>query len=173
MHQEIKRERKKRKSHLPKASANVIKFCEILDNLPINFKFELNNVSKDFDGSWAKMTINETTAWQSGSRILFNSSFFHKRNDVLQAIDREGLPVRKLYFSDAKSKITPLLTKEKIKELYYKQKKSLQEIAKEYGCTKQWVFLLMEKYELKRRTRSEALKEAVRQNKVALIKPKR
>jgi hypothetical protein len=48
-----------------------------------------------------------------------------KRNQVLEAIERAGWPVRELYFSEAKSKVTPLLTKEKVKELYYKQKKSL------------------------------------------------
>jgi len=162
VHQEIERGRKKRKSHIAKAATNVIKFCEILENLPINFSFELNNVSKDFDGSWTKMTMNETTAWQSGSRILFNSSFFHKRNEVFEAIERQGWQVRKLYLSDKKAKT---LTKEKVEELYYKQKKSLQDIAKEYGCTRQWIFLLMEKYGFKRRTRSEATREAIKRTK--------
>ena len=154
----------KRKSHIAKASANVIKFCEILDDLPVNFRFRLNNVSKDFDGSWEKTVLNGTTAWQNGSNILFNSSFFLKRDQVLEAIEREGLPVRKLYFPDANSKIASLLTKEKVKELYYKQKKSLQEIGKQYGYSRQRVMLLMEKYQLKRRTRSEARIEAINQS---------
>jgi len=75
------------------------------------------------------------------------------------------LPVRKLYFPDANSKIASLLTKEKVKELYYEQRKSLQDIAKEYGCTRQWIFLLMEKYGLKRRTPSEATEEVYKQGK--------
>jgi len=79
------RERKKRKSHIAKASANVIKFCEILDDLPVDFRFELKGVSKDFDGTWKKRASDGTTSWQNGYRILFNSSFFHKRNQVLEA----------------------------------------------------------------------------------------
>ena len=52
------------------ARANVIKFCEILDALPINFIFKLNNVSKDFKGSWKKTVLNGATAWQNGTRIF-------------------------------------------------------------------------------------------------------
>ena len=159
------RERKKRKSHIPKTSANLIKFCEILDKLPIGFILKLGNVSKEFDGSWKKIVSDGTTAWENGPRILFNSSFFLKRNQVLEAIERKGWQVRKLYFSDTKSKITSLLTKEKVEELYYRQNKSLQDIAKEYGCTKQWVSLLMEKYGLRRRTRSKAAREAIKRTK--------
>ena len=164
---------KKRKSSTARARANLIKVCEILEELPINFSFELNKVSKDFDGFWKKTILNGTTAWQNGPRILYNSSFFPKREQVLEAIERKGWPVKKLYLPDAKPKIIPLLTKEKLEELYYRQKKSLQDIAKEYGCTRQWILLLMEKYRLKRRTQSEALKEAVKQNKVVLIGPKK
>ncbi|MGZ3560155.1 MAG: hypothetical protein ACXU97_13695, partial [Thermodesulfobacteriota bacterium] len=109
--------------------------------------------------------MNGTTVWQNGPRILFNSSFFPKREQVFEAIEREGWQVGRLYFPDTKSKVTPLLTKEKVEELYYKQKKSLQDIAKEYGCTRQWIFLLMEKYGLKRRTLSEARIEAINQDK--------
>jgi len=79
---------------------------------------------------------------------------FSKRNRFLEAIEREGWPVRKLYFSEPKSKVAPLLRKGKVKDLYYNQKKTLREIAKECGCTKQWVSLFMEKYGLKRRIRS-------------------
>ena len=156
---------KKRKSSTARARANLIKFCEILDELPINFSFELNKVSKDFDGSWKKTILDGTRAWQNGPRILYNSSFFLKKKQVLEAIEREGWPVKKLYLPDKKPKIIPLLTREKVEELYYKQKKSLQDIAKEYGCTRQWIFLLMEKYGLKRRTLSEATKEAIKQGK--------
>jgi hypothetical protein len=155
----------KKESPIAKARANVIKFCEILDDLPINFSFKLNNVSKDFKGSWKKTVLNGTIAWQNGSRILFNSSFFLKRKQVFEAIEREGWPVKQLYFPDTKPKITPLLTKEKVKELYYKQKRSLQDIAKEYGYTRQWIFLLMGKYRLKRRTLSKAIKVAIKQGK--------
>jgi hypothetical protein len=152
----------------PKATArkNVITFCQILDDLPVNFSFTLSNASEDYDGSWKKTVLNGATAWENGPRILFNSSFFLKRSQVLEAIERQGLPVRKLYFPDTKSKIASLLAKEKVKELYYGQKKSLGDIAKEYGCTKQWVHLLMEKYGLKRRTHSEATIEANNQGKV-------
>ena len=156
---------KNKKSPIAKVRANLIKFCEILDKLPIGFSFELDNVSKEFDGLWKKTVSDGTTAWENGPSILFNSSFFLKRNQVLEAIEREGWQVRKLYFPDTKSKKARLLTKEKVKDLYHKQKKSLQDIAKEYGCTKQWIFLLMEKYGLKRRTRSKAVREAIKKTK--------
>ncbi len=163
----------KRKSHIATAWTNVIKFCEILDTLPIGFRFKLNNLSKDFNGFWKKTVSNGITSWKNGPTILYSSSFFLRRKEVLEAIERTGRQVRKLYFSEKKPKISSLLTKTKVKDLYYKQKKSLQEIAKEYGCSKQWVFLLMEKYRLKRRTHSEARKEVVKQNKATLIRPKR
>ena len=155
------------------ARVNVIKFCEILDDLPINSSFELNNVSKDFNGSWKKTVLNGATAWQNGPRILYSSSFFPKKKQVFEAIEEAGYPVQQLYFPAKRRKIVSPLTKEKVEELYCVQKKSLQDIAKEYGCTKQWVFLLMEKYGLKRRTGSKALRMAVRQNKIPLIRPKR
>ena len=156
---------KKKKSDIPKTSANLIKFCEILDKLPIGFILKLNNVSKEFNGSWEKIVSDGTTAWENGPRILFNSSFILKRNQVLEAIEREGWQVSKLYFPDTKTKKPPVLSKEKIKELYYEQKKSLQDIAKEYGYSRNWIMLLMEKYGLKRRTRSDATKEAINQGK--------
>ncbi len=126
------------------ARANVIKFCEILDDLPINFIFKLNKVSKGFNGSWKKTDLNGATAWQKGHRILFNSSLYPVRKEVFQAIEKEGYPLREIHFQDMKPKIDSPLTKEKVEEFYCAQKKSLQDIAKEYGCTKQWVFLLME-----------------------------
>ena len=96
----MKKTAAKKTSPIAKARANVIKFCEILDDLPINFSFKLNNVSKDFKGSWKKTVLNGTTAWQNGPRILFNSFLFLKRNQVLEAIEREGWQVRKLYSPD-------------------------------------------------------------------------
>jgi len=99
------------------------------------------------------------------TRVLFGSSLFVKRSHVLEAIEREGSHVRKLYSPKSKSKPTPL-PKEKVEELYYKQKKSLQDITKEYGYSRNWIMLLMEKYGLKRRTRSEATIEAINQGKV-------
>jgi hypothetical protein len=158
---------------MAKARANLTKFCAILDDLPINFSFRLDNVSEDFDGCWKKTVSDGTTAWQNGPRILFNSAFFPKRKQVFEAIEKEGWPVSKLYFLDTKFKKAPLVSKGKVIELYHEQEKSLQDIAKEYGCTKQWICLLMEKYGVKRRAAPEALREAVMKNKITLIKPKR
>jgi hypothetical protein len=152
-------------SPITKARANLIKFCGILDDLPINFSFKLDNVSKDFNGCWKKTVSDGTTAWQNGPRILFNSFFFPKRNQVLKAIEREGRSVKQLYFSDTRPKITSPLTKEKVKELYHEQKKSLAEIGKQYGYSKQWIMLLMDKYGLKRRTLSDAQKVTSNQSK--------
>jgi len=104
---------KNRKSHVATGRANLIKFCEILDDLPINFSFHLRNVSEDFNGSWKKTVLNGTTEWQNGSRILLNSSFFPKKNQVLEAIEREGWRVKKSYFPDTKR--TPLLMKGKVR----------------------------------------------------------
>ena len=150
----------------PKATArkNVITFCQILDDLPVNFGFTLSN-AKDYEGYWKKISSEIVTVWQNGSRVLLNSAFFPVRRQVIEAIEREGWQVKKLCFADQKPKKAPVLTKEKIKELYYEQKKSLQDIAKEYGCTKQWLYLLMKKYGLKRRTHSEATIEANNQGK--------
>ncbi len=146
---------KKRKSHIPKASANVIRFCEILDDLPINFRFKLEGVSKDFDGTWKKTVSDGATSWQNGASTLLNSSLFKKRDQIFEAIEREGRQVRKLYFPEKRLRLASVLTKSKLKELYFGQKKSLRDIAKDYGCTKQWIFLLMKKYGLERRTLRE------------------
>ena len=163
---------RKKKSPLAK-SRHLEKFCQILDDLPVNFKFRLENTGKDLDGPWVKIPSHGVAAWQNGSKILLNSSFYPFRMEVFEAIEKEGFPLRETYYPKMRGNIISSLTKERVKELYHRQKKSLQDIAKEYGCTKQMVFLLMEKYGLKRRTHSEALKEAVKQNKVALIRPKR
>ena len=57
------------------------------------------------------------------------------------------------------------LTKEILNDLYFHQNKSLQDIAKEYNCTRPMVQLLMEKYELKRRTRGKARVLAIKEGK--------
>ncbi len=148
-----------------KGRANLITFCKILDDLPVNFTFTLTNAPGCLDGSWEKAILDGTTAWQNGATILFNSSFFPRRYQVLEAIEREGWQVKKLYFADKKPKKSPTLTREKIRELYYEQKKSLRDIAREYGYTRQWIQLLMQKYGQERRTPSEAQKLAVNQGK--------
>lgn len=77
----------------------------------------------------------------------------HKIKNPLKKLDSEyGL-------------ITEALTKEKLIDLYYKQNKSLQDIAEEYNCTRQWVQLLMERYGLKRRKRSQARVIAIKEGK--------
>ncbi|MBI4679730.1 MAG: hypothetical protein HY753_00585, partial [Nitrospirae bacterium] len=58
------------------------------------------------------------------------------------------------------------LTKEILNELYFHQNKSLQDIAKEYNCTRPMVQLLMEKYELQRRTRGKARVLAIKEGKL-------
>lgn len=163
----------KEKSPVLNARENLVRFYEIMDSLPIDFRLKLTNTGKGFDGTWEKATFNGVTAWQKGSKLLFNSSFYPFRKTIFEAIEEAGYPVRRLYFPDKRGKIVTPLTKEKVEELYCAQKKSLQDIAEKYGCTKQWIWFLMKKYGLKRRTLSEALREAVMQNKVALIRPKR
>jgi predicted DNA-binding protein YlxM (UPF0122 family) len=63
--------------------------------------------------------------------------------------------------------ITRKLTGGVLKRLYLSQQKSLQEIADSFGCTRQMVNLLMEKYGIKRRERIEAVRLAVRMGKTA------
>jgi hypothetical protein len=58
------------------------------------------------------------------------------------------------------------LTKEILNDLYFHQNKSLQDIAKEYNCTRPMVQLLMEKYELQRRTQSKARVLAIKEGKL-------
>ena len=61
--------------------------------------------------------------------------------------------------------ISNKLTKDKLVDLYYQQKNSLEDIAKEYNCTRQMVKLLMEKYGLTRRKRSDARVLAIKRGK--------
>jgi NDP-sugar pyrophosphorylase family protein len=143
----------------------VIKFCEIMDSFPIDFRFKLTNTGKGLDGTLRKRTFNGATAWQKGSKLLFNSSFYPFRKRVFEDIEKGGYSLGEKYFPDTRRKIVPLLSKQKIKELYYGQKKSLQIIAREYGWSRQWIMALMEKYKLKRRTLSRARIEAIKQGR--------
>jgi len=61
--------------------------------------------------------------------------------------------------------VTKTLTKDKLVDLYQLQNKSLEDIAKEYNCTRQMVKLLMEKYGIQRRKRSTARVLAIRNKK--------
>ncbi len=61
--------------------------------------------------------------------------------------------------------VTNVLTKEKLTDLYCHHKKSLEDIAKEHNCTRQMVKLLMVKYDLPRRKRSEARVLAIKNGK--------
>jgi hypothetical protein len=155
----------KKASRIAQARANLIKFCEIMDSLPIDFRLKITNTGKGFDGAWGKTTFNGATAWQKGSQLLFNSSFYRFKKKVFEGIEKGGYPLEEKYFPDTRRKIVPLLSKQEIKELYYRQKKSLQVIAREYGCSRQWIMALMTKYGLKRRTRSRARIEAIKQGR--------
>ena len=64
-----------------------------------------------------------------------------------------------------KGKITQILNKEKLKWLYYRENKSLEDIAKEYRCSSVRVLQIMKKYGLKRRTQSKARIEAIKKGK--------
>ncbi len=160
----------KGKSPIAKTRENLVRFCEILDDLPTNFSFKLNKVHKDFNGSWEKTVLNGTTVWHNGSMILLKSSFFRLREKVFDAIEKEGYPLREIYFSDMRRKRSLLLTKKEVREQYYGQRRSLAEIGKQCGCTRQNIMALMEQYGLKRRTRSKARLEAVKKKKMALTR---
>lgn len=78
---------------------------------------------------------------------------------------REDKLIDKELKSDKHGLISRTLTKEKLKDLYYVQNKSLQDIANEYNCTRPMVKMLMDKYFLKRRRRSEARVLAIKKGK--------
>ena len=63
------------------------------------------------------------------------------------------IPIRT---SRNRGKITQILSKEKLEWLYYRENRSLNDIAKEYRCTNTRVLQIMKEYGLKRRTLSEA-----------------
>ena len=64
-----------------------------------------------------------------------------------------------------KSEITQTLNKEKLGELYITQGKSLEDIANEYGCSRQAIMNRMKKYGLIRRGKSKARIEAMKKGK--------
>jgi hypothetical protein len=67
----------------------------------------------------------------------------------------------------APGKIVSLFNADKLRDLYYHQQKSLQDIASEYNCSRQMVKSLMEKYGLQRRKRSKARVLAIKKGKFA------
>jgi hypothetical protein len=62
-------------------------------------------------------------------------------------------------------KITRTLTARLLEELYLVREQSLEDIARTYGCTRQMIDLLMEKYGIKRRERISAVILARRKGK--------
>ncbi len=64
-----------------------------------------------------------------------------------------------------RDEISIILNKKKLRILYYKQKKSLEDIAKEYGCSRQYVLRLLKKHGFISRTQSEARIEAIKKGK--------
>jgi predicted DNA-binding protein YlxM (UPF0122 family) len=159
------------------------KFCEILDDLAPMFRFELMNICEDFDGYWEKIILDGKTVWRKGEEVLPSSSFFPFRKEVFDAIDKERniyykvgrnwRSIRGIKISDGtiqgvtrkKGDLTLILTKEKLKELYYKQNKSLDDIGKEFGCSRPTIMKIMKKYGLIRRTQSKARIEAIKKGK--------
>jgi hypothetical protein len=147
------------------------------------FRFKLTNVRDDFDGYWEKTILDGKTAWRKDDRVLLSQVLFTFRKEVCDAIDgeigvyykakRNWEGIRKILFSDEatqiltkkKGEITVILTKEKLKKLYFKQNKSLEDIAKEYGCSRIHISKIMKKYGLIRRTQSMARIEAIKKGK--------
>jgi hypothetical protein len=158
-------------------------FSEILDGLPSMFRFRLINTNKDFDGYWEKTIKAGKTVWHKDDKCLSSYSFFEFKKQILDAIDKErGVYYRvngnwhalkpilinngaKQIVTRKKGDISQILTKEKLKWLYYKEKKSLEDIAKEYGTTRQTILRIMKKHEIIRRGRSRARIEAIQKGK--------
>jgi len=62
--------------------------------------------------------------------------------------------------STAKIKINEILTKELLYELYYKKKKSLEDIGQLYGCSRVYIYNLCKRYGIKPKTKSKARADA-------------
>ena len=79
---------------------------------------------------------------------------------------------KNLFGEKIKQKIAPskILTKEFLEKKYFIEQKSLDEIAKETNCSKQFVKKIMKKFGINCRTRSEARNLALNKNKLVFIK---
>jgi hypothetical protein len=154
------------------------KFCEILDILPFMFEFKLSNISEDADGSWVKEYFQKNEPetrrpWEShyvwhnltNDRYCSSASLFSYKDRVVDAIYKKGAfsdyynikrKWQTLFKVVLGENISKKLTKEKLEELYYEQKKSLEDVAKEYGTSRQNVMKIMKRYGLVRRPRSRA-----------------
>ena len=133
------------------------KFYAILDGLPSMFRLELKNIREDFDGDWERTILDGQTAWQKGDKILLNPELFLFKEEVIDAIERKYYLMSPYFFD---------LTKEKLEELYCEQNKSLEDIAKEYGTSRQNIMKIMNKYGLIRRKQSKARIEAIKKGKL-------
>jgi intein/homing endonuclease len=56
------------------------------------------------------------------------------------------------------------ITRETLERMYWDEKKSLSKIAHEIGCSNAWIFRLMAKFGIPRRTRSQALRGLIRKD---------
>jgi hypothetical protein len=161
-------------------------FSEILDGLPSMFRFRLINIKKDFkdfDGYWEKTIKAGKPVWHKDGKYLSSYSFFEFKEQILDAIEKERGAYYKIngnwqalkpiivnngtkqIVTRKKGDITQILTKEKLKWLYYRENKSLEDIAKEYGCSRPTIMNIMKKYGLIRRGRSKARIEAIKKGK--------
>lgn len=88
------------------------------------------------------------------TRFLQTSETFNKKmQDMLSKLRTK------------RGSISNILTKEKLEALYLEQNKSLQDIAKEYDCTRQAVKSRMEKHGIERRSQSKARLLAIKEGK--------
>jgi len=72
--------------------------------------------------------------------------------------------------ASSKKVILESLTEEVLKKEYSVLDKSLIDIAREYNCTRQYIYKLLKKYGIVRRTKSEARKIAIKQKKLKFEK---
>lgn len=143
-------------------------FCEILDALPLHFKFTLKNVSEEIEGEWVKECMEGKNpdsqeshpVWHNitnDSCMPSSSSFFVFKDKVLDSIHLKNTNYYKI--------LARIFTKEKLESLYFDQKKSLEDIANEYSCSRQMIRSHMKKYGLIRRKQSYARLEAIKKGK--------
>lgn len=71
----------------------------------------------------------------------------------------------------ARQKVTQILTKELLENLYHKQNKSLQDIANTFQCSRVHIYNLCQRYNIKLKTKSKARESAYRAGKKLRYSP--
>jgi predicted transcriptional regulator len=151
-------------------------FCNILNNLPPYYEFNLNGISEELNGNWVKghLGINgpeegqRNVIWHNltNDAYCLSPSFYEFSREVINAIISHEKTKRPIVFNLVTSKIgLEGADKKTLKDLYHKQGKSLEDIGKEYNTSRVTIQKRMKRCGLVRRRKSEARLEAIKQGK--------